>query len=191
MTIHSRMLCVCVCVCVFNELFLHLLCCLMKIHHLEAGMGTGPLTSFSHFLLLCLFILFSGHSGQLYHPNLSFLRFFIVAVLVYCVPFFLFHTYGILPFDFDLFEFTNTTDIFSHTEVLARTRVTRTSQHMASVGQLDLLCGLIWVSLFLGTSEVSCSVAQSCLTLCDPMDCSTPGFPVFHHFLELAQTHVP
>ena len=34
------------------------------------------------------------------------------------------------------------------------------------------------------------SVAQSCPTLCDPMDCSTPGFPVHHQFLELAQTHV-
>ena len=33
-------------------------------------------------------------------------------------------------------------------------------------------------------------VAQSCPTLCDPMDCSTPGFPVFHCLLELAQTHV-
>ena len=29
-----------------------------------------------------------------------------------------------------------------------------------------------------------------CLTLCDPMDCSTPGFPVLHHLLEFAQTHV-
>ena len=35
-----------------------------------------------------------------------------------------------------------------------------------------------------------CSVAQSCLTLCDPMDCSKPGFPVLHYFLEFAQTHV-
>ena len=35
-----------------------------------------------------------------------------------------------------------------------------------------------------------CSVAQSCPTLCDPMDCSTPGFPDLHHLLELAQTHV-
>ena len=35
-----------------------------------------------------------------------------------------------------------------------------------------------------------CSVAQSRPTLCDPMDCSTPGFPVLHHFPELAQTHV-
>ena len=34
------------------------------------------------------------------------------------------------------------------------------------------------------------SVAQSCLTLCDPMDCSTPGFPVYHQLLELTQTHV-
>ena len=35
-----------------------------------------------------------------------------------------------------------------------------------------------------------CSVAQSCPTLCDPMDCSTRGFPVLHHLPELAQTHV-
>ena len=34
------------------------------------------------------------------------------------------------------------------------------------------------------------SVAQLCPTLCDPMDCSTPGFPVLHHLPELAQTHV-
>ena len=35
-----------------------------------------------------------------------------------------------------------------------------------------------------------CSVPQLYLTLCDPMDCSTPGFPVLHHLPELAQTHV-
>ena len=34
------------------------------------------------------------------------------------------------------------------------------------------------------------SVAQSCLTLCNPMDCSTPGFPVHHQPPELTQTHV-
>ena len=34
-----------------------------------------------------------------------------------------------------------------------------------------------------------CSVTQSCLTLRDPMDCSTPGFPVLHHLPELVQTH--
>ena len=36
----------------------------------------------------------------------------------------------------------------------------------------------------------SCSVAKSCLTLCDPMDCSMPGFPVLHCLSEFAQTHV-
>ena len=34
------------------------------------------------------------------------------------------------------------------------------------------------------------SVAQSSLTLCDPMDCSLPGFSVHHQLLELAHTHV-
>ena len=33
-------------------------------------------------------------------------------------------------------------------------------------------------------------VAQSCPTLCDLMDCSTPGFPVNHQLLEFTQTHV-
>ena len=35
-----------------------------------------------------------------------------------------------------------------------------------------------------------CSVAQSCPTLCNPMDCSTPGFPVLHCLLEFAQTQL-
>ena len=34
-----------------------------------------------------------------------------------------------------------------------------------------------------------CLVAQSCLTLCDPMDCSMPSYPVLHHLLELCSTH--
>ena len=34
------------------------------------------------------------------------------------------------------------------------------------------------------------SVSQLYPTLCDPMDCSTPGFPVHHQLPELAQTHV-
>ena len=34
-----------------------------------------------------------------------------------------------------------------------------------------------------------CSVIQSCLTLCDPVDCSTSGLPVLHYHLEFAQTH--
>ena len=39
-------------------------------------------------------------------------------------------------------------------------------------------------------SYCHCSLAQSCLTLCNPMDCNTPGFPIHHHLPEFAQTHV-
>ena len=51
-----------------------------------------------------------------------------------------------------------------------------------------------WVVLF-SCSTASpalccCSVPRSYLTLCNPMDCSTLGFPVLHHLLDLAQTHV-
>ena len=34
------------------------------------------------------------------------------------------------------------------------------------------------------------SVTQSCLTFCNPMNRSTPGFPAHHQLLELTQTHV-
>ena len=37
---------------------------------------------------------------------------------------------------------------------------------------------------------ICCLVSQSCPPLCDPMDCSTPGFHVLHYLLELAQTHI-
>ena len=40
------------------------------------------------------------------------------------------------------------------------------------------------------TSYCSCSVVKSHPTLCNPMDCSTPGFPVLHYLPEFAQTHV-
>ena len=35
-----------------------------------------------------------------------------------------------------------------------------------------------------------CSLAQSCPTLCEPMDCSTSSFPVLHYLPKFAQTHV-
>ena len=56
------------------------------------------------------------------------------------------------------------------------------------------LCSLeILVSTFLVMYLAFCqfsSVVQSCPTLCDPVGCSMPGFPVHHQVLELAQTHV-
>ena len=46
---------------------------------------------------------------------------------------------------------------------------------------------LLWVT---EVENQFSSVTQSCLTLCYPMDGSTPGLPVHHQLLELAQTHV-
>ena len=47
-----------------------------------------------------------------------------------------------------------------------------------------------WAYLNLHQSVQFSSVTQSCPTLCDPMDCSTPGLPVYHQLPELTQTHV-
>ena len=44
------------------------------------------------------------------------------------------------------------------------------------------------VHLFMNFS-CCCWAVKSCPTLCDPMDCSTPDFPIFYHLLEFAQTH--
>ena len=49
---------------------------------------------------------------------------------------------------------------------------------------------IIWFYWTLDNNCCCCSVTQSCLTLCNPMDCGTTGFPVLHHLPELAQTHV-
>ena len=45
------------------------------------------------------------------------------------------------------------------------------------------------ISLLFNMLSQFSSVAQSCPTLCDPMNCSTPGLPVHHHLPEFTQTH--
>ena len=56
----------------------------------------------------------------------------------------------------------------------------------------DLECGSWYLVIIPKSHSVQfSSVAQSCPTLCDPMDCSTPGFPIHHQLPKLAQTHVP
>ena len=57
----------------------------------------------------------------------------------------------------------------------------------------QLLLFLIMYLLKLGIKSIYLlvsSVTQSCLTLCDPMDCSMSGFPVHHQHLELTPTNV-
>ena len=57
----------------------------------------------------------------------------------------------------------------------------------------NYICSVLSNSTVFGFSHGSkycCSVAKLHLTLCDIIDYSTPGFPVFHYLLEFAQTHV-
>ena len=45
----------------------------------------------------------------------------------------------------------------------------------------------LWISIPISSS---CLVTKLCQTICNPTDCSTPGFAVLHHLPEFAQTHV-
>ena len=67
--------------------------------------------------------------------------------------------------------------------------------HNGTTFLISLTSHIIFLSLFqmrkLKIDAVKfSSVTLSCLTLCDPMDCSMPGFPVYHQLPELIQTHV-
>ena len=68
---------------------------------------------------------------------------------------------------------------------------TKINQHDAQTNAskpLLIPLGSILLSVFNG--RVCCSLAQSCLTLCNLMDCNTPGSPVLHSFLDFAQTQI-
>ena len=47
---------------------------------------------------------------------------------------------------------------------------------------------IVSISIFINLTDKECFTQL--WTLCDTMDCSTPGFSVLHYFLEFAQTHV-
>ena len=64
----------------------------------------------------------------------------------------------------------------------------------ASLAQLRelKLCSMEWERWVQGSERFQfSSVAQSCLTLCDPMDCGMPGSPVLHHFPGVCSTSCP
>ena len=70
----------------------------------------------------------------------------------------------------------------------------RNQNHIPCISHIDKWILYHWATWKACHTNLSCccccSVAQSCLTLCDPMGCIMPGFPVLHHLPELAQTHV-
>ena len=62
-------------------------------------------------------------------------------------------------------------------------------EDLGKVEGIEMILLLIFKICIPSVQSVS-SVAQSCLTLCNPRDCSTPGLPVHHQLLEFTQTHV-
>ena len=60
--------------------------------------------------------------------------------------------------------------------------------HPAHIPQVSKAC--LSLKATICSSSLLSSVVQSCPTLCDPMDCSTPGSPVLHYLSEFAQIHV-
>ena len=56
----------------------------------------------------------------------------------------------------------------------------------------ELLCAIAYFTTLGGAIHAIqfSSVAQSCLTLCDPMNCSMPGLSVHHQLPELTKTHL-
>ena len=68
-------------------------------------------------------------------------------------------------------------NIFSYSRMVILKRQKITNKNVRRVKQLYVV-------------DQFSSVTQLCPTLCDPMDCSTPGLPVHHQLLQFTQTHV-
>jgi len=92
---------------------------------------------------------------------------------------------------------SSTAQFCSHTTINPLETTIRSSPHplfwkhsFPHTPSLDMISILSTMFASFSKSGCCCSVAKSSSTLCDLMDCSTPGFPVFNYLLEFAQTHV-
>ena len=83
--------------------------------------------------------------------------------------------------------------IYKDWNVIAATTETNLSwimNNVLSIGPWRTLRVYVPLCVCVCVCVCVCSVAKSCLALCDPIDYNTTGFPVLHHLLEFAQTHV-
>ena len=119
-------------------------------------------------------------------------RFWISGPLSRCVCGFI-RNYTCSPFPTVIAEFYTSTKIYQYFSCFTT---------LPTFGSVSILNIAIWVDrkqyfilvlicISLVTKSIQfSSVTQSYPTLCGPMDCSTPGFPVQHQLPEFAQTHV-
>jgi len=75
---------------------------------------------------------------------------------------------------------------FPHTKEVYHVSHHKTTSSSVMESMLEICVGIYF---FREPIQFS-SVIQSCLTLCDPMNCSTPGLPVHHQLPEFTQTHI-
>ena len=61
---------------------------------------------------------------------------------------------------------------------------------LLTIEDLTQIFTFIHLTILTGHLLYCCSVAKSSLALCDPINCSTPGFPILHCLPGFAQTNV-
>ena len=81
-------------------------------------------------------------------------------------------------------------EFVTHLGMEGRIKKTFIYSYISPCWVLVATCWIFHCNAGLSSCRGVCSVIQLCPTLYNPMDCSTPGFPVLYHLLELAQTHV-
>ena len=87
-------------------------------------------------------------------------------------------------------RYAGDTTLMPESEEELKSLLMKVKEESEKVGlKLNIQKTKVMVSGLISSVQFS-SVSQSCLTLCDPMNCSTPGLPVHHQLLEFTQTHV-
>ena len=87
-------------------------------------------------------------------------------------------------------RYADDTTLMAKSEEELKNLLMKVKEESEKVGlKLNIQKMMIMASSFISSVQFS-SVAQSCQTLCDPMNCSMPGFPVHHQLQESTQTHV-
>ena len=99
-------------------------------------------------------------------------------ILLYCIPLYLSRQH-LLGTNYMLLYLLNQYLLYAYCIVFKQT----------AFNQPAFIKHLLYMPVFIGHS-LCCSVSKSCPALCDPMNYSSPGFPVLHYLLGFAQTHV-
>ena len=87
-------------------------------------------------------------------------------------------------------RYADDTTLMAESEEELKSLLMKVKEESEKVGlKLNIQKAKIMASGLISSVQFS-SVSQSCLTLCDPMNRSTPGLPVHHQLLEFTQTHV-